>query len=228
MICYDEALVKTGRAPGNLLHWRSGRMHRVVNSTLAAEAQSMSRGLQELAWTVTVYNELVQKDFDLQRWNEEAKKRRLVAMSHDGANEKLQKSLCLVDAKSLFDHLIKTTIGSTEDRRTAIEMQCIRQLMQEVGATVKWIRHEQMLVDCLTKRVGNKAPLYQFLKSGCLDLIVVVTNRNWWESVKRGSPKEVHLVTTNMCWHTAYLFSPRPRGALTVRREKAAFACFGR
>ena len=169
VLCYDEALVKTGRAPGNLLHWRSGRMHRVVNSTLAAEAQSMSRGLQELAWTVTVYNEMVQKDFDLQRWHEEAQKRRLVAMSHDGANEKLQKSLCLVDAKSLFDHLVKTTVGSTEDRRTAIEMQCIRQLMQEVGATVKWIRHEQMLVDCLTKRVGNKAPLYQFLKSGCLD-----------------------------------------------------------
>ncbi|CAK8996137.1 Retrovirus-related Pol polyprotein from transposon RE1 (Retro element 1) (AtRE1) [Includes: Protease RE1 [Durusdinium trenchii] len=152
VLCYDEALVKTGRAPGNLLHWRSGRMHRVVNSTLAAEAQSMSRGLQELAWTVTVYNEMVQKDFDLQRWHEEAQKRRLVAMSHDGANEKLQKSLCLVDAKSLFDHLVKTTVGSTEDRRTAIEMQCIRQLMQEVGATVKWIRHEQMLVDCLTKR----------------------------------------------------------------------------
>ena len=144
-------------------------MHRVVNSTLAAEAQSLARGLQELAWAATVYNEMTNAHFELKEWDKAVRERRLHALSHDEMCDTLKRGLCLVDAKSLFDHLVKSTVGTADDRRTAIEMQIIRQLMCETGTAIKWISHQQMIVDCLTKRFGNPDPLYKFLSSGFLD-----------------------------------------------------------
>ena len=128
-----------------------------------------SKGLQELAWSITVYNEMSDPDFDLRQWEAAAKSRRLSAIAKEGLDETLRKGLCLVDAKSLFDHLVKTTVGATEDRRTAIEMQLVRQSMLETGTTVKWVNHERMLADCLTKRLGNRIPLYEFLRTGILN-----------------------------------------------------------
>ena len=81
ILCYDKKLSKTGVAQGKL-YWRSGKIHRVVNSTLAAETQSLAKGLQELAGTITVYNELCTPDFELKEWESAAKKRRLEVRSH--------------------------------------------------------------------------------------------------------------------------------------------------
>ena len=137
ILCYDGQLRDQGCGKGNLLYRRSGKIHRVVSSMLAAETQSLAKGLQELAWSVTVYNELSTPDFELKAWELAAKKRRLEALTKEELDETLRQSLCLVDAKSLFDHLVKTTVGITEDRRTAIEMQVIRQAMQETSTQIK-------------------------------------------------------------------------------------------
>ena len=48
VICAEEKVLNQGEGKVNLLHWRSGKMHRVVNSTLAAECQSLSKGLRWL------------------------------------------------------------------------------------------------------------------------------------------------------------------------------------
>ena len=166
ILCYEKKMEETGVGRGNLLYWRSAKIHRIVNSTLAAETQSLAKGLQELAWSITVYNELGDPNFELKEWEAAAKKRRLKAIAKEDIDETLMKGLCLVDAKSLYDHLVKSTVGSTEDRRTAIEMQLVRQSMQETGTGIRWVNHEKMLVDCLTKRSGNKDPLYRFLATG--------------------------------------------------------------
>ena len=169
VLCYDKQLEKKGIARGNLLYWRSGKIHWIVNSTLAAETQSLAKGLQELAWSITVYNELGDPSFELREWEAAAKKRRLKAIAKEDIDETLKKGLCLVDAKSLYDHLVKSTVGSTDDRRTAIEMQLIRQSVQETGTAIRWINHEKMLVDSLPKRRGNKERLYRFLATGILN-----------------------------------------------------------
>lgn len=57
VIAYHRDMVLTGTGTCNLMHWRSGKIHRVVNSTLAAETQAFSRGLAELSWTVIAFNE---------------------------------------------------------------------------------------------------------------------------------------------------------------------------
>lgn len=83
-----------------------------------------------------MYNELDDIDFDLKEWEKNAKRRRLTAMAKEGLDETLRQGLGLVDAKSLFNHLVKSTVGATDDRRTPIEMQLVRQSTQETGATV--------------------------------------------------------------------------------------------
>ena len=171
VVCFDEEVLQKGAGATNLIYWRSGRIHRVVNSTLAAETQSLSRGLAELAWTITVFNDLITPNFDLRSWQEAAKTQRGHALARDSTDERLKKSLCVVDAKSLYDHLAKDTIGVTEDKRTAIEMQVIRQSMCETGAAVRWVPHPMMIMDALTKRSGNVVPLKEMLGSGCLTII---------------------------------------------------------
>ena len=170
VIAYDQRLLDHGRGKCNLLHWRSGKIQRVANSTLAAETQSMSRGLGELSWTVTVYNELMKEGFNLKKWEEELQRRQLQAFASESSEPALIQGVCVVDAKSLFDHLSKETVGTTSDKRTALEMQVIRQTLAETGTKVRWVPHPRMIVDALTKKQGNVQPLINLLDSGILEL----------------------------------------------------------
>lgn len=115
------------------------------------------------------------------------KDQRVMALTKEDADETLKKSLCVVDAKSLFDHLVKETVGCTDDKRTAIEMQVIRQSMQETNASVRWVPHPKMFMDCLTKRSGNRIPLMKLLESGEYSLIDDEVNKDYWGSVKRAN-----------------------------------------
>ena len=185
MICADESIPSEGSGKMNLLHWRSGKMHRIMNSTLAAESQSLSKGLSELAWTITVYKDMVTEGFDLREWQQSLRDQRIVTLTKDDMDETLKRSLCVVDAKSLFDHLVKETVGCTDDKRTAIEMQVIRQTMQETGSSIRWVPHPKMFMDCLTKRAGNRVPLLQLLDTGRYSLCDNEVNKNCEESVNQ-------------------------------------------
>lgn len=179
VVAYDIEVLEKGEGKCNLLHWRSGKIQRVANSTLAAETQSLSRGLGELSWTVTVFNELTTYGFDLKQWEGALQERRLRAFASEDSDRELVQGICVVDAKSLFDHLSKETTGITADKRTGLEMQVIRQTLAETGTKVKWVPHPQMVVDCLTKRQGNAQPLLDLLDSGILK--VTEPNNNYWE-----------------------------------------------
>ena len=171
VIAYDHEALKSGRGRCNLLHWRSGKINRVVNSTLSAETLSLSRGLGELGWTVTVYHELTDRYFDLKRWEKVMRERRTCAFASEQSEQRLRKNICVVDAKSLYDHLSKETLGVADDKRTAIEMQIIRQSMSETATQIRWVPHQLMLVDGLTKKGGNMLPLYSLLRSGQIKVL---------------------------------------------------------
>jgi hypothetical protein len=187
VICAEESVLTRGSGAVNLLHWRSGKMYRVLNSTLAAESQNLSKGLSELAWSVTVYKDLITEGFDLKEWQRALKDQRVMTLAKDDMDETLKQSPCVVDAKSLFDHLVKETVGCTDDKRTAIEMQVIRQSMQETNAVIRWVPHPKMFMDCLTKRCGNRGPLTELLDSGRYSLVDHEVNKDYWGSVKRGN-----------------------------------------
>ena len=166
VLAFEEKLLAEGSGKCHILHWRSGKIHRVVNLTLAAETQALSRGLAELTWTVTVFNEFITKDFDMRCWQAALAKRRLNALISDESEPELKRGVSIVDAKSLYDHLSKETTGFTDDKRTALEMQVIRQAMAETATGIKWVPHPKMIVDALTKKGGNLGPLYDLIDSG--------------------------------------------------------------
>ena len=108
------------------------------------------------------------------------------------SDERLKRCLCVVDAKSLYDHLVKETVGSAEDRRTAIEMQVIRQSMNETRASIRWVPHPRMFMDCLTKRAGNRSSLEELLYSGRFCLRDNEVHKNFQECVKPGKQLVSH------------------------------------
>lgn len=95
-----------------------------------------------------MYKDLITEKFDLREWQRALCDQRVMALAKSSTEETLKQSLCVVDAKSLFDHLVKKTVGCTDDKRTAIEMQVIRQSMRETGAVIKWVPHPRMFMDC--------------------------------------------------------------------------------
>ena len=106
IIAYHQDLHEGKRVPCSLISWKSRRIQKLVNSTLAVETQSLPKGLGELCWVVSVFNELVDYDFELVKWEETLKRNRIVTIGSEAADELLQRSsLCIVDAKALYDHL---------------------------------------------------------------------------------------------------------------------------
>ena len=93
VIAFDEELKDGRKVPCSLISWRSGRIQKVVNSTLAAETQSLSKGLGELCWIVTLFNELMDSSFELAEWEERLGKNKVMAITKQSSSEELKGSL---------------------------------------------------------------------------------------------------------------------------------------
>lgn len=112
-----------------------------------------------------MYTEIVDPNFELRRWRRYVKERGYVAVSKYEDLEKLQDALALVDAKSLYDLLIHET-GGGSDRRTALDVQVLREELQELAGKIRWIEHVKMPADALTKRHGKMDALRALLRDG--------------------------------------------------------------
>ncbi|CAE7437016.1 RE1 [Symbiodinium sp. CCMP2592] len=166
ILAFDDRLKDGYRVPCSMIAWRSGRIQKVVNSTLAAETQSLSKGLGELCWVATLFNELMDVNFKISEWESRLQGNRVVTMAPEDSSEELKGSLCIVDAKALYDHLSKETAGPSSDKRTGLEIQVIRQNMSSINSEIRWVPHPHMVVDGLTKKAANMTALYDLLESG--------------------------------------------------------------
>ena len=171
ILAFDDKLKDGYRVPCSLISWRSGRIQKVVNSTLAAETQSLSKGLGELCWVVSLYNELMDSKFRLPEWEQRLQGNRVITMASEDASDDLKSSPCIVDAKALFDHLSRETAGPSADKRTGLEIQVIRQSMSAINSAVRWVPHPHMVVDGLTKKNANMTALYDLLDSGQYQIV---------------------------------------------------------
>ena len=75
-----------------------------------------------------------------------------------------------IDAKSVFDALIKECAGNRQDRRTAVDLAIVRETLKAHGSHIRWIPHPLMLADSMTKAdrsAGNDA-LRHLLRTGKL------------------------------------------------------------
>ena len=169
VIAHESQLRDGLVAKTNVLAWRSGKLQRVVNSTLAAETQSLSKGLGELMWAMVLLKELTDGRFCIQEWRRKMDVEEILVLNSERAEDTLKQALAVVDAKSLFDHLSKDTVGGS-DKRTAIEIQIIRQDLRRMDGEVRWVDHMAMLADGLTKVNGSNTALHQVIESGVFSI----------------------------------------------------------
>ena len=165
LIAFEKKLLEGERAKTNVLHWKSGKLKRTVNSTLAAETQSLARGVGDLLWMMVMYMELTNPCFELRGWRKHVGQMGYAAFSKHEDTEDLGDALALVDAKSLYDLLINETTGGG-DRRTALDVQVLREELKELGGRIRWVDHMHMPADCLTKRGGRADTLRDILSEG--------------------------------------------------------------
>ena len=148
-----------GKTRTHLLDWNSGKIHRKVRATLAAEAASAAKAFDrgsfarvmlheiENGWT-HMWERLNPDDCNLhQSWSEMCKKIPFALAT---------------DCKSLYD--VCTKNGSMpEERRVALDLLDVRESIEEMGDKIRWIPTDHMLVDCLTKAMPAEVML-EYLK----------------------------------------------------------------
>ena len=132
------------------LMWYSRKIARVVASTLASETYALSGAIDLLSWLRLHWMWLCEPS-DLWKKPEEALRRTAEAYA-------------VVDCKSLFDLLQKTTIPQCQEYRTMLEALIIKDRIKE-GIIVKWVHSAAQLADTLTK-VMDGTSLRTFLDKG--------------------------------------------------------------
>jgi hypothetical protein len=134
-------LTDPGLTPVVMMEWASGRIRRVVRSTLAAEAYIMGENGEGVEFLRSLLAELFMPDYTLQ--NREKCEIRIPG-------------LLGTDARALHDNLRKEG-GAVRDRRLRLELNLVRSLP---NVAVKWIRSEMMVADELTKELTEEIHSY--------------------------------------------------------------------
>ena len=150
------------KIPVSVLSWRSSKLKRRVTSTMASETMALSQCLGEIEWLQVLFRDLVFGDVQTQDWRRSLSP--FMIFLPDECQLRARQEQCTVtDAKSLYDALYKLCPASRQDRRTALELAIIVDLISKTGSQVRWTPHPRMPVDNLTKAdisKGNGALLH--------------------------------------------------------------------
>ena len=124
--------------------WKSHRLPRVINSTLSAEAQSMSAASSMCEWLSLILADV-----------------QFGPCCAQSLWEAPHRPPCMLvtDCKSLFDHLKSPSAPSLDDRRTSIDIIIIREGVRRMCASVRWLPTDRMLADSMTKESADALDL---------------------------------------------------------------------
>lgn len=129
------------------LSWRANKIHRVVRSTLAAEALSLQEGIEEAVYIKSMLQEVL-------------------------GNAKTELPIvAYVDNKSVVEAIYSTKM--VDDRRLRIDIAAIKQYLvrREVDA-VRWVPGDDQLANCLTKKGASGKQLLCIFQTGKMSLDV--------------------------------------------------------
>eukprot|EP00435_Cladocopium_sp_Y103_P074513 s963_g49.t1 len=132
------------------LLWYSRKIARVVSSTLASEAYALSGAVDLLSWIRIHWSWICQPSSD---WK-----------NPEQALAKSSEAYAVVDCKSLYDLIQKTTIPQCSEHRTMLEALVIKDRIKE-GIVMKWVHSAAQLADSLTKHM-DCGVLRDFLQKG--------------------------------------------------------------
>ena len=85
----------------------------------------------------------------------------------DNVDSKLRQNIVVTDAKALYDALERQCLRAKEKQVAPVTAE-IRQVMAVAGLIPRWIPHNVMVVDGLTKELekSNLSPLLRLMKTG--------------------------------------------------------------
>ena len=132
------------------LVWFSKKINRVVSSTLASETYALSGALDTLSWIRIHWAWILDPQL---AWKEPENTWKI-----------LPKAFAVVDCKSLFDLLQKTSIPQCSEYRTMLEALVIKDRLKE-GVIIKWVHSAAQMADSLTKDM-DPTVLRSFLERG--------------------------------------------------------------
>ena len=149
-----------GRTRTHLLDWNSGKIHRKVRATLAAEAASAAKAFDRGAFARVMLHEIEYGWTHM--WERMSPDDCRLHQSWEAMCKAIPFALA-TDCKSLYD--VCTKNGSMpEERRVALDLLDVRESIEEMGDKIRWIPTDHMLVDCLTKAMPPDAML-EYLKT---------------------------------------------------------------
>ena len=73
-----------------------------------------------------------------------------------GEMKNFAEAFCVIDAKSVYDAVIRNGSSLKQYRRTAIDLAMARDTLQHVGTNIRWCPHTKMFADALTKAEVSK------------------------------------------------------------------------
>ena len=154
--CTDSSLHHGKEAPWVPVVWKSYRLARAVSSTLAGESQAMSVASATVEWLALLLSEALDGPTPLRQVRS--------VLSH-------RRPLLVTDCKSLHDHLVSPSSPTAiDDRRTSIDVVIIRESLQNLQGSIRWLPTDRMLADGLTKDKLDPADLLRrFVRSGVSD-----------------------------------------------------------
>ena len=141
VILYDENLpASQSLQMVSLAAWKSYRLKRRTVNTLSSETQALVRGLGSVHWYRVLILESRGLSLSARDWQKEVSQLPFI---------------CVTDSKSLYD-VVKKCINPAsqcEDKRSCIDVSLVKQEIQDLGGTIRWVDGRTMLADTLTKDV---------------------------------------------------------------------------
>ena len=122
----------------HLIDWGSGKIHRKVKSTMAAESATASYAYDRGVFARAIVAELLGLRPE-DKWTE-----RVREVPH----------VMATDCRSLVEHTNKTGSTSLTEKRVALDMSDLREGIDGGKVLLKWIATEEMAADWLTKWLG--------------------------------------------------------------------------
>ena len=173
MVLAAESLPTDGRPlRASPITWRSSKLKRKVLSTFGGETQAMLQGVSEVDWLQILYRDAVFHDVQIREWRDSLRPHAVILRDSCELHTR-QKQCVVTDAKALYDCILKEHPSGKQDRKASLELAIIVRDLQQTHSTVRWVSHQKMLVDTMTKDDldrGNGALLI-FLRSGVMTFV---------------------------------------------------------
>lgn len=150
----DKSVLHGKKAKYSIASWKSFKLPRVCRSSLSAESQAMAGALEEVLMVKLFLKMLMNPGLSVQQ-----------------AQMKLDMPCAVItDCKALYDTIRRENIQTSLDKRVAIEVLVIRDMLKQVKADLRWVSSERQFADGLTK-VGSRQDMVETLKGGFVQLV---------------------------------------------------------